>query len=154
MMKRIFLLVLALMLLVCGASAEGKPDPLADLYELSGDDTVLTVRMPASEVEGCRWEFEISNPDLMELITAEEYEEEELSPEGTSVLTGEWAGSFKSASQTEGMGGSVSLTLRNVLTLEDGAVEPTKTYVLDIWVLENGQLEVTGVRALEPDVSE
>lgn len=153
-MRRIILLVLALMLLACGAWAEDESSLMKDLYELNADETVLTVRMPANEAEGYRWNFEISNPDLLEMITAEDVQAPELSPEGQAIMTGEWCGSFKSATTVEGEGGSVSLTLRNVLSSDPDAAEPAMCYVLDIWVVENGQLDVTGSRLLEPIVTE
>jgi hypothetical protein len=51
------------------------------------------------------------------------------------------------------MGGRVSLTLRYTRPSEPKTVEPAAGYALDIWVVENGQLEVDGVWTLTPVAS-
>ena len=57
--------------------------PEALWYELSGEDTILTVRLPGNNKDGMDWEFEISNPDALELLTQEVIEGES---EGMEVL--------------------------------------------------------------------
>lgn len=148
-MKRTLWLVLALMMLVYGALAEGTPEALEDLYEVHGEGTVLAVRLPANPTPGYRWDFEISNTDLLELINCEEPEDEALSTEDKSVSSGAWIGSFKCASLTEGDAGSATLTLLSNRYPDPDPAGPSMGYVIDVWVQENGQLEVTGIRPLE-----
>lgn len=69
-MKKFLILVLALALAVCaltGAIAEE-----TSWYEVT-DESVLTVRLP---VNGGEWTYEISDPDVLELITEETTEGE------------------------------------------------------------------------------
>lgn len=62
-MKRIAIFLLALVMLAAMTAAYAEP---AAWYEISNEGTVLTVRLP-----GDNWNFEISNPDALELITME-----------------------------------------------------------------------------------
>ena len=40
-------------------------------YELSGEDTILTVRLPGNNKDGMNWEFEISNPEALAFSLAQ-----------------------------------------------------------------------------------
>jgi len=136
-MRRTFLLGLTLMLLLAAcAGAQAESGAPVDLYELDEDQCVLTVRLPANATTGYQWDFEISNPELLELI-ASEYVADEAA-QGMVGAGGTWAASFKSAGTAEGMGGRVALTLRYARPFEPETVEPAAGYSLDIWVVENG----------------
>ena len=148
-MKRIISLILTMTLLVVICVwAQAESETPTSLYELSEGQDVLTVRLPANETAGYQWDFEISDPELLELITSE-YAPDEAA-EGMVGVGGIWAASFKSATTTEGMGGRVSLTLRYTRPSDPKTVEPAAGYALDIWVVENGQLEVDGIWTLTP----
>ena len=106
-MKKIFLaLMIAMFLcpsLIC-ANAKTIETNASDAlwYELSGEDTILTVRLPCDSKDGMNWEFEISNPGALELLTHEVIEDVEGSPNS-------YVGSFMSTASTEN---TVSLILR------------------------------------------
>lgn len=122
-------------------------------YELSEDDTVVTVRLPANETTGYSWDFEISDPSLLELVTCEYVPDE--APEGMMGVGGYWAGSFRcSGTAQEGQGGRVRLTLNYTRPSDPKTVEPAAGYALDIWVIENGQLQVDGIWTLTPVTTE
>jgi len=68
MMKRLWLAVLVLTIaLFCCMSAYAEEADSA-WYELSADETVLTVRLPANSTTGYEWNFEISDPEILELV--------------------------------------------------------------------------------------
>lgn len=148
-MKRIasLILTMALLMTIC-VWTQAEPVTPTSLYELSEGQDVLTVRLPANETTGYQWDFEISNPELLELITSE-YTGDEAA-EGMVGVGGIWAASFGNAITTEGMGGCVFLTLRYRRPSDSETVEPAAGYALEIWVSENGLLQVDGVWTLMP----
>ena len=70
-MKKLICLLCALLLLAATPAALAEEETTAEenWYELSADDTVMTVRLPGNELSGLAWEYEISAPESMELIT-------------------------------------------------------------------------------------
>ena len=119
-MKQLKILLAALLCLsmlcssgLCESAADG------NWYELSGDDTVLTVRLPVEENSGTGWDYEISNPEAFELLTME-------------TVDGAWVASFAGTFEAFG---NVTLYLRQTSSR-------TAAYEIDLFVIENNQLEI------------
>lgn len=111
-------------LFVSAACAETVADDM--WYELSGEDTILTVRLPGNNKDGMDWQFEISNPDALELITQEVIEGES---EGMAGAPTTYIGSFMSTASAEN---KVSLILRYVSDDPDEAAFATRVLELDV----------------------
>ena len=69
--KRCMLLWMLSLLLTCPAMAEEAPKEEDAWYAFSAENTVVTVRLPSNTKTGLVWEYEISAPEIMELITGE-----------------------------------------------------------------------------------
>ena len=95
-------------------------------YELSGEDTILTVRLPGNNKDGMDWEFEISNPGALELLTQEVIEGES---EGMAGSPTTYIGSFMSTAFAEN---TVSLILRYKTDDPDEASFATRVLELNI----------------------
>lgn len=120
-MKRIALFLLALVLLAATAVSFAEPTAW---YEISAEDTVLTVRLPGED-----WLFEISNPEALELITMETNE-----------------GFIASFMSTANAQNTVSLILRRA---ENEAVAAEEIRVLEINATEANKLSVNAVLVSE-----
>ena len=146
-MKKMFALVLSLMLLLTSvAIAETAPvDAAAETviawYELSGEDTILTVRLPGNTKDGMNWNFEISNPEALELITMEVLEGE---TEGMAGAPTTYVASFMSTASAEN---TVSLILR--YASEDPSEAAFATRVLELNV--SAENVITIASTLEQD---
>ena len=137
-MKKLLPLFLVLMLVLASCMSAYAQEAPSTWYELSEDETVLTVRLPANTADGFKWDFEISDPDAFEFVTME-YVEDEAIKENT------WAASFKS---TFSKAGKVDLTLNY---LRDGEEKPVETRVVKVFIVENGQLEILSAEALSDE---
>ena len=93
-------------------------------YELSGEDTILTIRLPGNNKDGMDWKFEISNPDALELLAQEVIEGES---EGMAGAPTTYVGSFMSTASAEN---TVSLILR--YGTDDPNEAPFATRVLEL----------------------
>lgn len=71
-MKRKVIAAALALSLALGACACAQEDTW---YEFSADNTVMTVRLPAAEVEGYAWTFTVSDPAALDLITCEDTED-------------------------------------------------------------------------------
>lgn len=94
-------------------------------YEITQDEqggSVLTVRLPITE-NIARWDYEISDEALLELLTHE--------------TTGEYTASFRSFAQTPNPT-PVTLTL----TAYNSSNTPTETRTLHLTVTENNTLSI------------
>ncbi len=124
--------------LVCAnAETTGADASEAPWYELSGENTILTVRLPGNNKDGMDWEFEISNPDALELLTQEVIEGES---EGMAGSPTTYIGSFMSTASAEN---TVSLILRYVSDQPDEA--PFATRVLELNVSADNVISVVSV---------
>lgn len=122
-MKKLLCLLCALLLAVMPAAlAEEETSGSENWYELSAEDTVLTVRLPSNELSGLAWEYEISAPESMELITEETIVGEDQGVGGTPTT---FVASFRAIGEKDDQ---VSLIFR--LTAE-GEELPGMTYVLE-----------------------
>lgn len=140
------ILTLVLTLTVC-AYAQAELAVPQDFYELTADQDILTVRLPANPTTGYEWSSEISDAQLLKL-DASEYIPDEVA-EGVVGAGGIWVASFSNAITVEGMGGRVTLTLRYNRPFEQGSPEPVMGCALDIWITEDGQIQVDGIWRLE-----
>ena len=148
-MKKLLSILLTVMLFCLPfACAEGLSDaapvaedetqmPEALWYELSGEDTILTVRLPGNNKDGMDWNFEISNPEAFELITMEVIEGES---EGMAGAPTTYVASFMS---TAGAQNTVSLILRYIT--EDPTEPAFATRVLELNVSEENVISVVSV---------
>lgn len=128
-MKRFLTLCMAaclLLSLLCGAQAEALE---GDWFELSAEDTVLTVRLPGDEANGYAWNAEFSDEDVLELLTME-YE------------NGRWAASYKATGRKTG------LTELRLSYEKDGAF-PAATAVLDLSVNDAQKIEIESAKYVE-----
>lgn len=128
-MKRFLTLCMAaclLLSLLCGAQAEALE---GDWFELSAEDTVLTVRLPGDEANGYAWNAEFSDEDVLELLTMV-YE------------NGRWAASYKATGRKTG------LTELRLSYEKDGAF-PAATAVLDLSVNDAQKIEIESAKYVE-----
>lgn len=125
-MKQIRILLVALLCLsmLCAPalceSAGGE-----SWYELSSDDTVLTVRLPVAANSGTSWTYDISNPGALELLTMETLD-------GDAGANGTWVASFDGTFEQFG---NVTLRLRQTSS-------HSAAYQVDLFISENNQLEI------------
>ena len=136
MKKFLFLLMTAVFFCASFSCAESIDN--ANLwYELSGDDNILTVRLPGNNKDGMDWEFEISDPAALELLTHEVIEGES---EGMAGAPTTYVASFMSTASAEN---SVILILRYV---SDDPNEPAfATRVLELNISADNVISVAAV---------
>ena len=91
-------------------------DPEADWCELT--DNVLTVQLPEDLSTGYRWDFEISDPEVLEMLTQE-------STEGENGGAGQYAASFRPLKE-----GQEELVLS--YSREDGETLETRAVDFDV----------------------
>ena len=127
-------------------SADMIPAAQPDWYELSEDETVLTITLPANATTGYEWDFVISDPETFELVT-QEYVQEKGSQDREGA-GGTWVASFMG---TFKKAGSVDLTLNYKRSWEDEAAE---TRLVKVFVSENNQLEVVSADGTVPAVKQ
>ena len=141
MKKLLSLLLIAMLACFPIANAEVAADdaqnPAPLWYELSGEDTILTVRLPGNNKDGMDWKFEISNPEALELLT---HEEIEGGSEGMAGAPTTYIASFMSTASAEN---DVSLILRYVS--DDPTEAPFATRVLQLNVSADNVLSVASV---------
>lgn len=120
----------------------GTTDPalLDNWYELSSDDTVITVRLPGNATTGYEWVYSISDEEVLELITQEYVQDENT--EGVEGAGGTYVGSFKG---TFNKAGNVTLTFNYQRSWED-TEEPMETHVLELFVNEADIIEVVSAK--------
>ena len=106
-------------------------------YELSGEDTILTVRLPGNNKDGMNWEFEISNPEALELLTHEVIEGES---EGMAGSPTTYVASFISMTSAEN---NVSLILR--YATDEPTEAPFATRVLELNISADNVISVASV---------
>ena len=107
-------------------SVQNEEIPEDPWYELSGEDTILTVRLPGNNKDGMDWEFEISNPAALELLTMEVLEGES---EGMAGAPTTYVASFMSTASAEN---TVSLILRYVSDDPNEAAFATRVLELNV----------------------
>ena len=141
MKKLLSVLLIVMILCLSAASAEGIVDDalIAEnlWYEISGEGTILTVRLPGNNKDGMDWEFEISNPDALELLTQETIEGES---EGMAGSPTTYIGSFMSTASAEN---TVSLILRYVSDDPNEAAFATR--VLELNVASDNVISIASV---------
>ncbi|MDO4829774.1 MAG: protease inhibitor I42 family protein [Clostridia bacterium] len=128
-MKRFLTLCVAVCLLLsllCGAQAETLE---GEWFELSAEDTVLTVRLPGDETNGYAWNAEFSDADVLELLTME-YE------------NGQWAASYKATGKKAGL-------TELCLSYEKEGAFPAATAVLDLSVNDAQKIEIESAKYVE-----
>lgn len=134
-MKKFLTILLSAVLFCCSiACCETANDVW---YELSGEDTILTVRLPGNNKDGMNWEFEISNPDALELLTQEEIVGES---EGMAGAPTTYIGSFMSTASAEN---TVSLILRYVS--DDPNEAPFAIRILELNISPDNVISVASV---------
>ena len=106
-------------------------------YEFSGEDTILTVRLPGNNKDGMDWEFEISNPEALELLTQEVIEGES---EGMAGSPTTYVGSFMSTASADN---KVSLILR--YATDEPTEAPFATRVLELNISADNVISVASV---------
>lgn len=133
-----FVLVIAMLLCFPVTWAEGTTeDGYMPWYELSGENTILTVRLPGNTKDGMDWEFEISNPDALELLTQEIIEGES---EGMAGSPTTYIGSFMSTASDEN---TVKLILR--YETDDPDEAPFAVRTLELNINANNEISITSV---------
>ena len=141
-MKKLMCLLCALLLAMMPAAlAEEETTAEENWYELSAEDTVMTVRLPGNELSGLAWEYEISAPESMELITEETIVGEDQGVGGTPTT---FVASFRAIGSE---GDHVSLIFR--LTAE-GEESPAMTYILETTQDGAGRLTLNSVYEQTP----
>ncbi len=148
-MKELLSILLAMLLSIPFTSIESTSETFeasaaAPWYELSGDDTLLTVWLSDNTDDALSWQFEISNPEALELLTQEIISDE---PE-YSVLSDEpnnsnssmtYAASFAGFGSAES---NVSLILK--YAAEDAA-PPFATRVLEMSISADHRISILSV---------
>lgn len=139
--KRCMLLWMLSLLLICPAMAEEAPKEEDAWYAFSAENTVVTVRLPSNTKTGLVWEYEISAPEIMELITGETI----VGPgEGMAGAPTTYVASFRSIGSE---GGHVSLIFR---LMDSSAEAPVKTRVLEMELTPDGKLLPCSVLTQDP----
>lgn len=111
-----------------GAIAETADTPIAEnWYEIT--ENIVIVELPADNAEGYEWDYEISNPDMLELLSLE-YAETETPDD--AALSGE-----------ENESVSESDTFENAFSEEDAPEYPGETYVASFKLAEGQTGDVT-----------
>ncbi len=137
-MKKLLTLLPCLLLCLIGASAQGSDSAAssqesspAAWYELSAEDTVLTVSLPI-DTAGASWHFQIGNETMIELLSCEVLGDE------ASESDAAWVGSFASFSAQQG-----STVIQFTLSDSEGA--HLKAHLLSVEAAQNGALSVKDV---------
>lgn len=153
MMKKIVLAAIVPVLCILAAcSADKQPaaetETAAEIisapwFEQSADGEVLTVRLEGNATTGYMWSFEISDPEILELIT-EEYVPDQVA-EGVVGAGGMWNASFK---PTFNKDGEVRLTLQYGRSWEQ---QPLYIKTIDMKVTGR-KITVTGYNAMEKEL--
>lgn len=147
MKKTIAVWVLAILMVFGAAFAETAAVENADLtenwYELSADNTVLTVRLPGNTKTGLTWSFEISASNVVELITNETIVGES---EGMAGAPTTYVASFMATAGIENSG-SLILTCADE---SDASLPAVYTRVLEIGADANNCLTINSVLTQEP----
>lgn len=128
-MKKWGTLCLALCLLfslICSVQAEAIE---GEWFELSAEDTVLTVRLPGDETNGYGWNGEFSEADVFELLTME-------------YSGGQWIASYRAIGQGTG------LTELRLSYGKEGAL-PAATAVLDLSVDDGLKIGIESAKYVE-----
>lgn len=113
----------------------------ADWYELSSSDTVLTIRLPGNATTGYEWNYSISDPKILELLT-QEYVEDDHAEDMVGV-GGTYVGSFKGTFEAAG---NVTLTLNYE---RSGDTEPAESRVLELFVDESNTIQVVSAKIVD-----
>lgn len=163
---RRFSLSMAMLLTACLSFGTAHAEPVSERtpkawYEISED--IIIVHLPADNADGCEWDYELSNPDLLELLSVEyaenERPEENAIPEDADFTEkafeealpeelsdgalranrpGEtYIASFQAA---EGQTGDCTLTLSYFGEQEDS--EPLRTCILNLTISAEGEISV------------
>ena len=119
---RIVVLLLCLSMLVSAALGENASE--AAWYELSGDECVVTLRLPVVDDDG--WAFEISAPETIELLTMETIGDEP----GEDAEDRQWVASFRA---TGTQFGHATIECRSA---------SVGIYSIDLFAVENGQIQI------------
>ncbi len=144
-MKKLIALFALLALVLAGIPAWAREEQPAEeaWYELDEESRVLTVRLPANPTTGYEWNFNISDPAALELLTME-YTGDEADAQMVGV-GGQWVASFYST--LEGTG-EVDLTLTYQRAGEEAAGEQR---LIKIAIGENNQLQVLAAEVVDLD---
>ena len=132
-MKKLLAAILVLILMAASAALAEEASPW---YEVSAENTVLTVRLPGNSKDGLDWRYEISAPEVMELLTSETTDGES---EGMAGSPTTYTASFKAVS---GQTGNVSLIF---VYAAEGEEQGVKTWVLETEVDESGKISLLSV---------
>lgn len=132
-MKKFVTVILVLVLMLASAALAEETNPW---YEVSADDTVLTIRLPGNSKDGLSWRYEISAPEVIELLTSETTEGDS---EGMAGSPTTYTASFKAVS---GQSGNVSLIF---VYAAEGEEQGVKTWVLETEVDESGKISLLSV---------
>ena len=120
-------LLLCLSMMVSGALGEHASEEA--WFELSGDECVVTLRLPVVDDSG--WAFEISNPETIELLTMETIGDEP----GEDAEHRQWVASFRA---TGSQFGHATIECRSA---------SIGTYSIDLFAVENGQIQIVDSRS-------
>ena len=144
-MKKLIALLALMALVLAGIPAWAREEQPAEeaWYELDEESRVLTVRLPANPTTGYEWNFDISDPAALELLTME-YTGDEADEQMVGV-GGQWVASFYST--LEGTG-EVDLTLTYQRAGEEAAGEQR---LIKIAIGENNQLQVLAAEVVDLD---
>lgn len=137
-MKKILSILLAVLLLAASATAFAAAEETAPWYELT-DNEVLTVRLPANAGTGITWDYEISNPEALELLTME------VVDHGTEGMLGApltYVASFRGIAA-----GEVSLIMKATRAGEEAAMF---TRVLGLTINEKHEIAIDSILIQEP----
>ena len=130
-MKRMFCLILSLILMLNAAALaeSAQPAALPEWLELSADDTVLTVRIPLEDAntQSCRFLF--PEEGALELLTCEVIGDEE-GEEGDAMWVGSFMTTFVKSGHTflqlgvyDAENNLLSARMLHLFVREDGSVE-------------------------------
>jgi predicted secreted protein len=134
--------VLALMFVFTSCFNAYAEETQPEWYALDEEESVLTITLPANETTGYAWEFEVSEPEALELAT-QEYVPAENSKDVVGA-GGTWVASFIGTFKKFG---NVDLTLNYK---RSGEAEAAETRLVKLFVSENNQLQVVSAETTAP----
>ncbi len=135
--------------LMLNVDAEGKitvdsvitDTPSADEWmELDPDAGVATAHLMANTADGYFWTFEISDPEVIELLV-DGYDD----PDTAACAENGYAASFRVIGQSDE---EQTITFSYGLATEEGIAMPSEIRVADMYVNEAGKLEITGLETI------
>jgi len=148
--------VLCLVLLLTGVTFAQASEEIAEEMELmtwtlDEEETTLTITLASNATTGFLWTVEIEPEGIVEAAEGEYLPDEPAEEEGLMVgVGGKTVFVINPAMTEEGIGGAVTLMFSYAQPWEED-VDPAIMIAMDLWVVEDGTLQVEDVFQILPE---